>query len=74
MASVNGGLAGDVILALVVALTLPGCPSKSERPDTPPQPCTKFAQSCEVSPGKLGTCVQRDNCVGQNCFVCQSQH
>ncbi len=35
--------------------------------------CTTFGQSCEYSPGKLGTCVQKDNCT-KDCFVCQSQH
>jgi hypothetical protein len=37
--------------------------------------CARVGQSCEVSPGKLGTCVQKDDCPGAGpCFVCQSQH
>ncbi len=41
-------------------------------------------QTCEVSPGKLGSCVARDECLSPPCpsgaegdrvqFVCQSQH
>jgi len=37
-------------------------------------PCTEVGQRCEFSPGKLGACVQRDDCREKNCFVCQSQH
>jgi hypothetical protein len=37
-------------------------------------PCSQVGQRCEVSPGKLGSCVQRDDCQEKNCFVCQSQH
>ena len=37
-------------------------------------PCTQVGQRCEFSPGKLGACVQRDDCREKNCFVCQSQH
>ena len=37
-------------------------------------PCTEVGQRCEFSPGKLGSCVQRDDCQGKDCFVCQSQH
>jgi hypothetical protein len=37
--------------------------------------CLRFGQRCEVSPGKLGTCVARDDCNDPaGCFVCQSQH
>jgi hypothetical protein len=37
--------------------------------------CARVGQSCEFSPGKLGSCVQRDDCAaGEACFVCQSQH
>jgi hypothetical protein len=56
-----------------VAFALAGCPAK-DRVETRPAPCAKFGQNCEISPGKLGTCVQREACVGQICFVCQAQH
>ncbi len=58
-----------LFLACVVVL---GCPTRS----TPaaPKPCTKVGDSCQFAPGKLGTCVARDDCQGQNCLVCQSQH
>lgn len=36
--------------------------------------CSAVGQTCEVSPGKLGSCVQKDGCVGEGCFSCQSQH
>jgi hypothetical protein len=36
--------------------------------------CTSLGQRCEFSPGKLGSCVQIDNCKSGSCFVCQSQH
>ncbi len=65
-------------LAAVLALACAACPP-NEKKDAPASgsqgACTKVGQSCEVSPGKLGTCVQRDDCpAGGACFVCQSQH
>jgi hypothetical protein len=58
-----------------LALCLCGCPAKSDAQRAAPAPCKAFGQSCEFSPGKLGSCVQRDDCKpGENCFVCQSQH
>ena len=36
--------------------------------------CTTVGQRCELSPGKLGSCVRRDDCASGDCFVCQSQH
>jgi hypothetical protein len=37
--------------------------------------CVRVGQRCEFSPGKLGTCVSRDDCNDPaGCFVCQSQH
>jgi hypothetical protein len=43
-------------------------------PRRAPKPCKKFGDSCEVSPGKLGTCIQREQCIGERCLFCQSQH
>jgi hypothetical protein len=59
---------------IVLALALAGCPESTGRKQAAPKGCTAFGQSCEFSPGKLGTCVIRDNCTGGDCFVCQSQH
>jgi hypothetical protein len=51
----------------VVAAPVPGAPPEPER-------CKRFGDSCVFEPGKLGTCVQRENCTGANCLFCQSQH
>jgi len=77
-------LAGRIPIPIAVlgALALAACPPAgsegSGRADatTSPAPCAKFGQTCEVSPGKLGTCVVRDGCTEPvaACFVCQSQH
>jgi hypothetical protein len=58
---------------LAAALACAGCPGAAEK-KTPLEPCTRVGQSCELSPGKLGTCILRDDCSGSGCFVCQSQH
>lgn len=62
-------------LLLLVPLVA-GCPSKSDHPGSALPPCAKFGDSCEFSPGKLGSCVVKDGCTGSGteCFVCQSQH
>ena len=53
-----------------------GCPPDDKKNPAPAAStaCAKVGQSCEYSPGKLGTCVQKDECTTGNCFVCQSQH
>ena len=63
-----------VFLAFVLALA--GCPPATDKKPLPTDPnaCAKIGQSCEFAPGKLGTCVQRDDCTGPHRFVCQSQH
>ena len=64
-----------VLIAALAALL--GCPPEDKRTPTPSGPagvCEKVGQSCEYSPGKLGTCVQKDDCKSGACFVCQSQH
>jgi hypothetical protein len=63
-----------LLTSAVVALL--GCPpdDKKAPAPTPSGACEKVGQSCEYSPGKLGTCVQKDDCKTGNCFVCQSQH
>ncbi len=57
------------IACAACATLLCGCPTQA-----PPKPCARVGDSCEVSPGKLGTCVKRDECMGGTCLVCQSQH
>lgn len=65
------------LVFLAFAASLAGCPpSEVKKREEPPSVCTRFGQNCEVSPGKLGTCVVRDDCTDAPpaCFVCQSQH
>jgi len=59
-------------------LVVVGCTPKEAKKDgsgrsTDPAKCASVGQTCELSPGKLGTCVARDDCTS-DCFVCQSQH
>lgn len=62
------------LFALSLAL-LSGCPAKSDSRKPAPKKCTAFGEQCEFAPGKLGSCVMRDDCAGgQDCYVCQSQH
>ncbi len=63
-------------LALTAALALIGCPPGDEKKASPSAraACAKVGEACEFSPGKLGSCVQRDECATPPCFVCQSQH
>ena len=53
-----------------------GCPERVSGGDGAPAlaACAAVGQRCEVSPGKLGTCVLIDGCRQGNCYVCQSQH
>ncbi|MDB4942389.1 MAG: hypothetical protein JWP97_1923 [Labilithrix sp.] len=53
-----------------------GCPPDDKRTPTPAAStaCTSVGQQCEVSKGKLGTCVRDDACQGDACYRCQSQH
>ncbi len=61
---------------IAATLLLTGCPERidDEQPESKPAECAKVGQRCEFAPGKLGSCVARDDCRGTNCFVCQSQH
>jgi len=65
-----------LLCCLPLFVTLTACPGGARDRDAPkgPGPCAKFGDSCEFSPGKLGSCVVRDGCTGADCFVCQSQH
>lgn len=69
------------IAVALLGLQAIGCPpsEKSDakpKPSTGPGPCTREGTSCEVSPGKLGTCVSKIDCdtTKGSCFTCQSQH
>jgi hypothetical protein len=61
---------------ILLSLSLMACPAKSDKPaaSDAAAPCTRVGQSCEFSPGKLGSCVERDECATPPCLVCQSQH
>lgn len=61
-------------LAALLAGLGSACPERSSSTPAPQPPCTQFGQRCEYSPGKLGTCVKRDDCTGSDCYICQSQH
>ncbi len=66
--------------SLVLVALLTGCPPDDKKAPVPSsregeaKVCEKVGQSCEFSPGKLGTCIVKDGCQGAGCFVCQSQH
>jgi len=62
---------------LCAALVVLGCPpsNKSEvREKAEAGACQRVGDSCEYSPGKLGTCVAKDDCPSGSCLTCQSQH
>jgi len=64
-------------VVVTLALSLLGCPPSGEKgaeKKAPMGPCAKLGDSCEFSPGKLGTCVVLDDCKAPPCFKCQSQH
>lgn len=64
-------------LLLLVSL-VGGCPPSSNGAASEDagvvRACVKFGDTCEFSPGKLGSCVRRDDCTTEPCLVCQSQH
>jgi hypothetical protein len=60
---------------LLAIASFSGCRGvEGNRPTDGGTACTAFGQRCEYAPGKLGACVKRDDCTGNDCFVCQSQH
>lgn len=63
---------------VATALLLIGCPPPDAEKTTDagsPAACAKVGTTCKVSPGKLGTCVAKDDCPTPGaCFTCQSQH
>lgn len=66
----------SLLLSSLGVLVLLGCPPDDKKSPAPTASgaCEKVGQTCEFSPGKLGTCVQKDDCKTGSCFVCQSQH
>lgn len=68
----NRPLAVSLVGAALFLLS--GCPEQTSKSEPSKKVCTGFGQQCEVSPGKLGSCVIRDDCSGKDCYVCQSQH
>jgi hypothetical protein len=63
------------LLFVTFALALTGCPNSTpNQTGSSLPPCSKFGDNCEFSPGKLGSCVMKDGCTGNGCYVCQSQH
>jgi hypothetical protein len=67
-----------VRILLLSMFALAGCPPADKAEPAPRQSdaCSSVGQRCEVSPGKLGTCVMKDGCTEATaaCFDCQSQH
>ena len=58
-----------------LSLALLGCPENAAPAGSELKaPCKEVGQRCEFSPGKLGSCVMKDDCHAADCFVCQSQH
>ncbi len=64
-----------ILRALLLSVMLLGCPTATKT-TTEAGACAKVGESCELSPGKLGTCVQNDDTCPSSapCFTCQSQH
>jgi len=75
MARGNRGWMTAVFAGALLWTVGSGCKAGSNgaAPSTAPQTCTRIGQTCEYSPNKLGSCVQKDNCT-EDCLVCQSQH
>ena len=76
------GIIGTVTAVVLVMKNRPegdlgdgyGTPAPAHAPHAVLKPCRKFGESCVLSPGKLGSCQQKEGCTGPNCFFCQSQH
>jgi hypothetical protein len=71
----HGPTTRHLFCLVLLGIGIAGCPEQVSK-DAPGSaaPCKELGQNCEVSPGKLGSCVVVDNCREGNCFVCQSQH
>ena len=75
---------GFVAVAIAIAVVMKsvpagmstgyGEPAPPETHDPARKLCEKFGDPCQFSPGKLGTCVVKQNCSGADCLFCQSSH
>jgi hypothetical protein len=75
---------GFVAIGVAIALVLKsvpagtgngyGDPVPNDVRDSPEKLCKKFGDPCQFSPGKLGTCIVKQNCAAANCLFCQSSH
>jgi hypothetical protein len=62
-------------IAIVLLLTIAGCPSKRDDRKAPLKTtCAHYGDSCEFAPGKLGVCIAPEGCTASSCLICQSQH
>jgi hypothetical protein len=71
---VAGGFRTFSPIACGLVVVIAGCRPATERRDASASECARVGQTCEIAAGKLGTCVQRDDCTAGSCLVCQSQH
>jgi hypothetical protein len=76
------GISGAVLAVVLVLRNRPegnfgngyGAPVPSFTPRLASKLCKKFGDPCEFSTNKLGSCMEKEKCVGENCLFCQSQH
>jgi hypothetical protein len=76
------GIVGAVLAIVLVLKNRPegelgngyGAPVPSFRPHVTPKTCQKFGDPCELTAGKLGACIEKEQCTGPHCLFCQSQH
>ena len=65
-------------IAAVALVALAGCPTSSGSAGSRQRPvaaCAKAGDSCEVTPGKIGLCTQKnDSCEGPSCLTCMPLH
>lgn len=62
------------MLCAILGVLAAGCPDSGKPRASEPKRCERFGDTCDFSPGKLGACVHKENCTGNDCLVCQSQH
>lgn len=62
------------MLCVFLGLLSVGCPESGKARSDEPKRCERFGDTCDFAPGKLGACVHKDGCTGNDCLVCQSQH
>jgi hypothetical protein len=74
---------GFVAIAIAIAIVMKRVPAAVNNGYGEPVPtengdsrklCQKFGDPCQFSPGKLGTCIEKQGCAGPGCLFCQSSH